>query len=86
MARLESAGVPCHVIEEDPSVATSLFADGVPVVRGAVDDVATHRSLRVEHAALVVLNRDDLTNTNVALTVREIVLAHQDRETYGEST
>jgi len=75
VARLENAEIRCHVIEEDASVATSLYADGVPVVRGAVDDVDTHRALRVDHAAMVVLNRNDLTNTNVALTVREIAPA-----------
>ena len=72
VSRLKNVEIPCHVVEEDASVATTLYADGVPVVRGAVDDVATHRALRVDQAAMVVLNRNDLTNTNVALTVREI--------------
>ncbi len=69
--RMTSDGVPWFVIEEDPSVATSLWGDGVPVIRGAVDDVDTYRALAVERARMVVLNGDDLTNTNVALTVRE---------------
>jgi Trk K+ transport system NAD-binding subunit len=70
-ARLTRDGVPWFVIEEDPATATALYGDGVPVVRGAVDDVETYRALRVDKARLVVLNRDDLTNTNAALTVRE---------------
>jgi Trk K+ transport system NAD-binding subunit len=69
--RLEADGVPWHVIEEDPTKATTLHADGVPVVRGAVDDVETYRALGTTRARMVVLNRDDLTNTNVALTVGE---------------
>ncbi len=71
-ARLEDAGVAHFVVEEDPSTATTLYGDGVPAVRGDVDDVATYRALGVDRARMVVLNRDDLTNTNVALTVREM--------------
>jgi len=59
------------VIEEDPTTATALCGDEIPVIRGAVDDVETFRALEVDRARMVVLNRDDLTNTNVALTVRE---------------
>ena len=70
--RLEDAGVPCFVVEEDPTAATNLYGDGVPVVRGDPDDVATYRATRADRAAMAVLNRDDLTNTNVALTIREI--------------
>jgi Trk K+ transport system NAD-binding subunit len=70
-ARLTRDRVPWFVIEEDPATATALYGDGVPVIRGAVDDVATYEALRAEGARLVVLNRDDQTNTNVALTVRE---------------
>jgi len=69
--RLTRDGVPWFVIEEDPSTATALYGDEIPVVRGAVDDVETFRALEVDRARMVVLNRDDLTNTNVALTVRE---------------
>ncbi len=69
--RLTRDGVPWFVIEEDPTTATALYGDEIPVVRGAVDDVETFRALEVDRARMVVLNRDDLTNTNVALTVRE---------------
>jgi len=69
--RLESDGVPWYVIEEDPNTATALHGDGVPVVRGAVDDVETYRAMGATRARMIVLNRDDLTNTNVALTVGE---------------
>jgi len=70
--RLDKDGVRWFVIEEDPTMATQLWGDGVPVVRGAVDDVDTYRALGADRARGVVLNRDDLTNTNIALTVREI--------------
>ena len=74
-ARMEAEGIPWVVMEEDGVTATRMHGDGVRVVRGEVDDVATFRRLRADRARLVVLNRDDLSNTNMALTVREIAAA-----------
>lgn len=74
-ARMEAEGIPWVVMEEDGATATRMHGDGVRVVRGEVDDVATFRLLRADRARLVVLNRDDLSNTNMALTVREIAAA-----------
>lgn len=68
---LEREKVPAVVLEEDPATAAALYGSGMPVVRGAVDDVETYRAVGVTRARLIVLNRDDLTNTNIALTVRE---------------
>lgn len=73
--RLEAEGIPFFVMEEDGATATRMHGDGIPVVRGPVDDVETFRRLRVEHARMVILNRDDLVSTNMALTVREIAEA-----------
>lgn len=70
--RLSAEGVPCFVMEEDGATATRMHGDGIPVIRGAVDDVETFRRLGVDRARLVILNRDDLVNTNMALTVREV--------------
>lgn len=72
LKRLEGEGVPCFVMEEDGAAAARMHGDGIPVVRGEVDDVETFRRLAAERARLVVLNRDDLVSTNMALTVREI--------------
>lgn len=69
--RLEGEGVPYFVVEEDAATATGLYGDGIPVIRGEVDDLATYERARIGEARLAVLNRDDLTNTNIALTVRE---------------
>ncbi len=70
--RLISQGVPYYVVVEDGAAAAALHADGVEVVRGTVDDVRTFVRLRADRARLVVLNRDDLMNTNLALTIREL--------------
>jgi len=69
--RLEDEAVPYFIVEEDPAKATEMYGDGIPVIRGDLDDVASYQAARVAEARLVVVNRDDLTNTNVALTLRE---------------
>ena len=55
------------------------------VVVGELGNPLTYRKLRVEDAALVVANADDMTNTNIAFTVREIsrtvtVVANADND------
>jgi len=69
---LDAEEIGHFAVEEDGAKAARMHGDGIQVVRGVVDDVTTYEGLRAGHACLVVLNRDDLTNTNVALTVREV--------------
>lgn len=71
-ARLEAEGIPYVFMEADGAEAARMHGDDIPVVRGEVDDVETFRRLRADGARMVVLNRDDLVSTNMALTVREI--------------
>ncbi len=66
------AGVPYVVLVEDVDVAGRLHDEGRNVMVGPLDDPATYRRARVEHAAMVVATCDDQTNTNIAFTVREI--------------
>ncbi len=72
VSRLEGEGIPYYVIEEDGAKATDMQSDGISVVRGTVDAIRTYEGLRIGQARLVVLNRDDLMNTNVALTIRDV--------------
>jgi Trk K+ transport system NAD-binding subunit len=72
ITRLERDNVPYAIIEPDPSVASAWHTEGLSVVVGEVDNQETYRNLRADRARLVVANRDDIVNTNVALTVREI--------------
>jgi Trk K+ transport system NAD-binding subunit len=69
--RLRLLGVPFYVLEPDATQASTLHADGVPVVTGEVDSRATYAALHIERARLVLANLDDPTNTNIILTVRE---------------
>lgn len=52
--------------------ALELHEQNVPVVLGEFNDPETYRRLRVPHAAMVVSTRNDIINTNVAFTVREV--------------
>jgi len=72
VAKLKLHGIPYFVIEPDPAEATRLDADGISVVNGEVDASETYVRLQVQRALLVVANREDTTNTNIVLTVREV--------------
>ncbi|TKB24833.1 potassium channel protein [Desulfopila sp. IMCC35006] len=52
--------------------AAELYDAGYKVVVGDPEDPETYYRLRVENAALVVATSDDMINTSVAFTVREI--------------
>lgn len=85
LRKLRPLGIPCFVLEPDPQRAADLHSDGVPVVNGAIDAVATYEALRIESAGALFANLDDATNTNVTLTAREaspdvpvIALAEKD--------
>jgi voltage-gated potassium channel len=69
--RLEPLGLPYYVIESDPTTAAELHSEGVSVVAGEVDAVATYRALRADRARAVLANLSDAENTNVTLTLRE---------------
>ncbi len=60
------------VIVEDVHQALDLQDSGLHVAVGELGDPQTYRHLQVEDAALVVANVDDMMNTNIAFTVREI--------------
>jgi Trk K+ transport system NAD-binding subunit len=60
------------LICEDIQQALELYDLEYKVMVGELSDPETYRRLQVQKAALVVANRDDVTNTNIAFTVREI--------------
>jgi voltage-gated potassium channel len=70
--RLRQYGVPYVVIEPDAVAAARLMDDGVATVTGEIDASATYAGVRLGGARLLVANAEDTTNTNVALTAREI--------------
>jgi Trk K+ transport system NAD-binding subunit len=60
------------ILVEDIQKALALQDLGYKVAVGDLDDPQTYRQLRAETAALVVAGVDDMMNTNIAFTVREI--------------
>ena len=70
--RMKLHQVPWFVLEEDPVRAGRMHADGLPAITGAIDDEDTYRAVRADHAAAVIANIDDATNTNITLTVRAV--------------
>jgi len=69
--RLRDSSIPYCLIEPDPAIAAGLHADGVSVMTGELDSRETYEALSCGAARLVVANRNDAENSNIALTVRE---------------
>lgn len=59
------------VIIPDVKEAVELHDRGIHVVLGELGDYETYKRLQADKAALVVANVDDMTNTNIAFTIRE---------------
>jgi voltage-gated potassium channel len=70
--RLKRESIPYFVIEPDPVKAGEMLSEGVAVVSGEIDARETFEALGAERARLVLANREDTTNTNITLTVREV--------------
>lgn len=69
---LEKHHYPYFVLVPILSEALEMRDRDLPVVMGELSDPETYRKLRVEQAAMVVTTRDDIINTNVTFSVREI--------------
>ncbi len=70
--RLGAEGIPYNVVEPDPAAAAHLVNQGIAVVTGELDSRTTYEGLQAAQARLLLANREDTTNTNITLTVREV--------------
>lgn len=70
--KLNQYGQPYVLLVPDLAQALTLHDEGYQVVVGAPDDPVTYEKVRVHQAALVTATGSDISNTNVAFTVREI--------------
>lgn len=70
--RLDVRGIPWFIVEPDAERATEMNVEGVPVMTGSLSSTETWRAARVGRSRLVVANRDDRTDSSVALAVREV--------------
>ncbi len=69
---LEEYGHSWYVVVPSLEEALKLRSEGVPVVMGDRSDPQTYRRMGIERACMVVTTLDDVTNTNVCFTVREL--------------
>ena len=60
------------VVVQDTQAAAELLDMNVKAIIGELDTPETYRNLRVEKAALVFVNNDDMLNTNIIATIREV--------------
>jgi len=60
------------IIVPDLQTALELYDLNFKVVRGDLGDPETYKRLRIHNAAMLIANNDDMTNTNISFTVREI--------------
>jgi voltage-gated potassium channel len=70
--KLRFAEIPYFVLEPDPVKAAAILGDEISVVTGEIDSQETYERLRAGHARMVLANAEDTTNTNIALTLREV--------------
>ncbi|MEX1257279.1 MAG: NAD-binding protein [Gemmatimonadota bacterium] len=70
--QLDLHKIPYVILDPDPERASRRHADGLRIVTGPLDAVETFRGVGADRAKLVVVNADDISNTNVILTVREV--------------
>ncbi|MDD3580396.1 MAG: NAD-binding protein [Desulfobacca sp.] len=73
--RLRQYQRPYVILTPDIQLALELIDQGYNPVVGELDDRETYRRLQVGQAAMVVANNDDMKNTNITFTVREITTA-----------
>lgn len=72
IAKLRRRQFQYVLVVDELQRASELYDAGYRVVVGEPDDQETYNRLKIEDAALVVATNDDLINTSVAFTIREI--------------
>lgn len=60
------------LLVSDLTTALDLYDDGYRVMLGEADDPETYKKMQIHQAALVVSSGNDMFNTNVAHTIREV--------------
>ncbi len=70
--QLQRSEVPYVVVCPELTEALLLHDQGYRVMVGDLDDPDTYSRLQIDKAVLIATTRSDMTNTNVAFTVREI--------------
>ena len=72
VSKLKKHDYECCFVTGDHQLATDIYDAGYQVVFSEVDAPDTYVNVRADQAALIVATGDDLTNTNISFTVREV--------------
>src|SRR5690606_37670120 len=70
--RLKQENIPYYIIENDLEKAIEDHDNNIPVLFGELDNEETFMLANIKDAKLVLVNRDDILNTKIILTLREI--------------
>ncbi len=70
--RLKQEKMPYYVIEDNLEEALEDHDEHVSVLFGELDKEETFRLANIQDAKLVLVNKDDIVNTKIILTLREI--------------
>lgn|GEM_PF-21109 len=70
--KLKQGGRPYVIVSDSFQRAIELYEQGYNVVRGDLDDPKSYELLRVQNAAMVVNSGEDMVNTSISFTVREL--------------
>ncbi|NNE99074.1 MAG: potassium transporter TrkA [Pyrinomonadaceae bacterium] len=69
--KLNLEEIPYFVIETDSAKAAEMFHEGISVIQGDVENLATYQKMNVNDARMVFVNCEDTVNSNIILTIRE---------------
>ena len=70
--RLQQENTPYYIIENDLEKAIETHDSGIPTILGELDNVETFIRANINEANLILVNRSDIINTKIILTIREI--------------
>ena len=70
--RLEQENTPFFIIQNDLKEAIEKYDTNLPVLFGELDNEITFIHANLQDAKLVLVNRDDVENTKIILTIRNI--------------
>ncbi len=70
--KLRQYGYPYVILFSDIQEAISAHDQGYRVALGELTDPETYRKIRAENAALLVAGMDDMVNTSIAFTARQV--------------
>ncbi|MCH8566812.1 MAG: NAD-binding protein [Balneolales bacterium] len=72
IAKLNDFNHKYYILVKDQQMAIDLYNDGYKVVVGEHGDPATYERIQIKNAAMLVASCNDMVNTSIAFTVREL--------------